>query len=74
MAAFDIGEEVICVDAKDAMGLLVEGKTYIVLERGVFCNCCIGVGVGPFCYESRFRRPVVQLLEQSNSRGKSRAL
>lgn len=58
---FHTGEEVICINAKDSDGLLREGKTYIVLGPGLFCNCCIDVGVRKFAFEDRFRRPIIEM-------------
>lgn len=57
MSIFNTGEEVICVEGFE--GYLVKGKHYIVLGQGKFCNCCIDVGIGNFCFEWRFRRPIV---------------
>ena len=59
MSMFANGEEVICIDTSNgADAILKKGKTYIVLGQGAYCKCCIDVGVGWFCFETRFRRPI----------------
>lgn len=61
MSRFATGEEIICIDVSNgAEGWLRKGKTYIVLGQGQFCACCVDVGVGAYCFQDRFRRPIIE--------------